>query len=151
MSTPRMPYEEFGRLAPTAVAALRALSKSVDEAGIEKSLSELVKVRVSQINGCAFCLKLHLDWARGAGVAQTKLDLVATWRDAGVFSDRERAALRWASALTALAGEAELAAAHADAAAHFDAVEIAHLTVAVGVINQWNRIAIGLGFPPKFN
>jgi AhpD family alkylhydroperoxidase len=149
MSSPRVAYEEFVRRAPAAVSALRTLSKSVTDAGIEKALSELVKLRVSQINGCAFCLKLHIDWAREAGVDQDRLDLVAVWREAGLFSARERAALRWAEALTTLSGEPELAAAYAEVAVHFDADQAAHLSVAVGVINQWNRIAIGLGFPPK--
>jgi AhpD family alkylhydroperoxidase len=149
MSTPRLTYEEFVRRAPAAIAALRALSKSVNDAGIERALSELIKVRVSQINGCAFCLKLHIDWAREAGVAQGKIDLVAAWRDAGVFSARETAALRWAEALTELSGETELDAAHSELVGHFEADQIAHLSVAVGVINQWNRIAIGFRFPPN--
>ncbi len=148
MSLPRLSYEEFSRRAPAAVAALRALSQSVNEAGIDKGLGELIKMRVSQINGCAFCLKLHIDWARKAEVPGLKLDLVAVWREAGVFSDREKAALRWAEALTRIADEAELAAAHAEVLAHFDADQAAHLSVAVGVINQWNRIAIGFGFAP---
>jgi AhpD family alkylhydroperoxidase len=149
MSTPRMTYDEFGRRAPAAIAALRALSKSVNDAGIEKAMSELIKVRASQMNGCAFCLKVHLDWARAAGVDQTRLDLVAVWREAGVFSERERAALRWAEALTELAQEEEVAAAHADVATLFSPDQTANLAIAIGVINQWNRIAIGLGFSPE--
>lgn len=148
MSQPRLSYAEFSRRAPAAIAALRALSQSVNEAGIDKALSELLKVRVSQINGCAFCLKLHLDWARKAGVTDAKLDLLAAWREAGAFSDREKAALRWAEALTEIADAAELDAAHAELTAHFDVDQTAQLTIAVGVINQWNRIAIGFGFPP---
>lgn len=149
MSTPRLSYEEFVQRAPAAFAALRAMTKSVDDSGLEKALTELVKVRASQINGCAFCLSLHIDWARAAGVSQRKLDLVAAWREAPAFSDRERAALGWTEALTDLAVEPEIAAAYSDALVEFTVDEAAHLTVAVGLINQWNRIAIGFGFPPK--
>jgi AhpD family alkylhydroperoxidase len=86
-------YETFQATATAARSALTALGKAVDEAGLDKALTELVKLRVSQINGCAFCTQFHLTTARQAGGDAAKLDLVAVWRDAGVFSARERAAL----------------------------------------------------------
>ena len=99
----RVTYQAFGEVAPAAYAALVALGKAVDDHGLDKSLTELVKLRVSQINGCAFCVQHHLNVARRAGVSAAKLDLVVTWTDAGLFSARECAALAWAECLTALA------------------------------------------------
>ena len=89
----RMEYAAFSQLAPNATAALTALGKAVIESGLDKSLIELIKIRASQVNGCAFCLQFHLNAARKFRLAQTKLDLVAVWRDAGIFSAREMAAL----------------------------------------------------------
>ena len=85
------------------VAALRQMSAAATAQGLERELVELVKIRVSQINGCAFCLQFHLELARKLGVAERKLGLVAAWRDAGGFSAREMAALDYAERLTGLA------------------------------------------------
>ena len=102
--SPRMDYTEFVDTAVGVPAALQALSKAVDASGLEKPLTELIKVRASQINGCAFCVQFHLNLSRKLGVAASKLDLVAVWRDTpAVFTPRERAALAWTEALTALA------------------------------------------------
>jgi AhpD family alkylhydroperoxidase len=147
-------YEEFTRVAPGVSAALRALTVAVDDSGLEKSLTELVKVRVSQLNGCAFCLQFHLDLARRQGVAGRKLDLVSAWGDERAFSARERAALRWAETLTVLGAVAGAGAdrardeAAAEAQAQFDLKELAHLTAAIASIQAWNRIVIGFRFPP---
>jgi AhpD family alkylhydroperoxidase len=148
MSEPAMTYEEFGKIATPAHAALIALGKSVDESGLEKSLTELVKVRASQLNGCAFCLKLHLDWARQNGVSADKLELVAAWREAGIFSAREMAALAYTEALTAMGVDVASGAATEALRPHFSATEAVFLTITVGTINQWNRIAVALRFPP---
>lgn len=145
--TPRLSYEVFAKTA--AHTALIALGKSVDESGLEKPLTELVKLRVSQINGCAFCVQFHLNIARKLGVSPEKLDLVAAWREAGVFSPREMAALAWAETLTGIA--AARPPSDADYAAvltEFSADEAMHLTVTIGTINQWNRIAVALRFAP---
>jgi AhpD family alkylhydroperoxidase len=144
----RVSYEVFSKTAASSHAALSALGRSVDETGLEKSLTELVKLRVSQINGCAFCLQLHLDVSRKLGIAAEKLDLVAVWREAGVFSAREMAALAWAEALTALPMEPGAGTVYETMRQEFSETEALFLTVAIGTINQWNRIAIGLGFPP---
>ena len=138
-------YAFFQRTAPDAYGALMALGKAVDDAGLEKTLTELVKLRVSQINGCAFCVAFHLNIARRIGVDSHKLDLVSVWRHSPVFSGRERAALSWAEALTSMAGE------HAPAregSGEFSSREILMLTIAVAHINAWNRIAGGLHFAP---
>ena len=145
---PRIDWTTFDQAVPGAVAALRSLSQAVDATGLDKRLTELVKVRVSQLNGCAFCLKLHLDWARKAGVPGLALDLLATWREVEVFDARERAALAWAEALTGMAAQHVSDAAFAEAAQQFGQTELAALTTAIATINAWNRIAGSLRFEP---
>lgn len=144
----RMSYEEFTRAAAPVQDALLALGKAVDDSGLDKAFTELVKLRASQINGCSFCLQLHLNIARKLGVPREKLDLIGVWRETDVFSPRERAALAWTEALTELNGEEARAAAGAALPEHFTQGEILFLTITIGTINQWNRIAIGLSFPP---
>jgi AhpD family alkylhydroperoxidase len=143
-----MDMETYMATASGVVHALRALGAAVDESGLDKGLTELLKIRVSQLNGCAFCLQYHLNLARRHGVTAAKLDQVAAWPDAPVFTPRERAALAWSEALTKM-GQAHVdEALHARLCAEFDAVEVAHLTASVGAINAWNRIAGGLKFTP---
>ena len=143
-----MSYEAFAQAAGSVQDAMRALGKAVDESGLDKALTELVKLRASQINGCAFCLQLHLNVARKLGLPQEKIDLLAVWRETTLFSDRERAALAWTEALTLTGDHDARTTASSDLKARFSEAEIVYLTVAIGTINQWNRIAIGLGFPP---
>jgi len=145
-SRPHIPFEEFAKT--PAYAALGALSESVDKSSLDKTLTELVKLRASQINGCAFCIQYHLNVARRLGVPAEKLDLVAAWREAGVFSAREMAALAWTETLTAISKEAASDAAYAALRAQFSEAEAMHLSVAIGTINQWNRIAVALRFAP---
>jgi AhpD family alkylhydroperoxidase len=143
-----MDMDTYMATAPGVVSALRALGAAVDESGLDKGLTELIKIRVSQLNGCAFCLQYHLNLARRHGVAADKLDQVAAWPDAPVFTPRERAALAWSEALTRM-GQAHVEdALHAQLCAEFDAAEVAHLTASIGAINAWNRIAGGLRFTP---
>lgn len=144
----RLTYPDFAKAAPAAHAALLALGKSVEESGLEKTLTELVKLRASQLNGCAFCLQYHLDIARKLGVPADKLDLVAAWREAGVFSPREMAALAWTETLTEMTADVTSEEAYTALLEHFSETEAMFLTVAVGTINQWNRIAVALRFPP---
>ncbi|MCE1237117.1 MAG: carboxymuconolactone decarboxylase family protein [Hyphomicrobiales bacterium] len=145
---PRLDIEAFRVAAPEAYEALGALSRAVDATGLDKGLTELVKLRVSQINGCAFCVGFHLALARRVGVAQEKLDFVAVWREAGVFSPRETAALAWAERLTAMATAPFGDDASAALLSVFSPDEVIPLTVAIANINAWNRIAGGLAFPP---
>jgi AhpD family alkylhydroperoxidase len=145
---PYMEWDSFNTLAPDAVAALRALGKAVDDAGLDKQLTELLKIRASQINGCAFCLQFHLNTARKAGLSSAKIDLVATWADASIFSAREHAALAWTEALTKMGQQHISGQTYANLTAHFSATEIAYLTASIGAINAWNRIAGGLRFTP---
>jgi AhpD family alkylhydroperoxidase len=144
----RMEFAEFEKIAPEARAALSALSKAVEDSGLEKGLIELLKIRASQVNGCAFCVQFHLNLARKAGVAQTKLDLVAVWRDAGVFSEREMAALAWTEELTKVTPNGVGNEAYGAAERAFTKSELVFLTVAVASINTWNRIAMAFRFTP---
>ena len=148
MSAISMTYEAFAGLAPEVQAALRAMSKAVDDAGLDKDLTELIKFRASQLNGCAFCLQFHLNLARRLGVPAAKLDLVAAWRDAGVFSPRELAALAYVEALTRLADHEVLLAAQDCLLLHFSAEEARFLTIAIATINAWNRLGVAFAFPP---
>ncbi|SDD16607.1 alkylhydroperoxidase AhpD family core domain-containing protein [Cupriavidus sp. YR651] len=143
-----MDFQEFTHIAPDVYAALGGVSKAVDASGLDKALTELVKLRVSQINGCAFCLQFHLNIARKLDIDPRKFDLLAGWRDAGIFSEREQAALGWAEALTCLADPAARDAALAAARATFQQSELVHLAATIAGINAWNRIAVGLHFPP---
>jgi AhpD family alkylhydroperoxidase len=144
----RIAYEDFVARAPAVAAALRELSKTAGEAGLDKRLVELIKVRASQINGCAFCVQFHINLARKLGVPVAKLDLVAVWREAGVFDARESAALAWTETLTRLGPESASDADYAALRAAFNEDEALFLTVAIGVINQWNRIGVALRFAP---
>jgi AhpD family alkylhydroperoxidase len=144
---PRVSYETFGKLAPQAFAALRAFGRAADDA-LDKGLLELVKLRASQINGCAFCVQHHLNLARNARVEPAKLDLVAAWRDAGIFTEKERAALAWTEDLTSLTAGSSSDASYDAVRRHFTETELVLLTVAIAAINSWNRIGVGLKFAP---
>jgi len=143
-----MDYQTFTQTAQGVYAALGGVGKAVDASGLDKALTELVKLRVSQINGCAFCLQFHLNIARKLDINPRKFDLLAGWRDAGIYSEREAAALGWAEALTHLTDPAARDAAYALARGVFSEGELAFLAAAIAVINAWNRIAVGLHFAP---
>src|SRR5690349_6626182 len=102
MSHARSEYADFQAVAPDAFSAVRALSAIAAKAGLDKQLLELIKIRASQINGCAFCLQFHILQAETLGLASDKINLVAVWREAPQFSPRERPALAWTEALTML-------------------------------------------------
>jgi len=142
----RIDRPAFQRMAPAANAAMLALGKAVAESGLEPALVELVKIRASQMNGCAFCTLYHADLARAAGVEQRRLDLLPAWRDAGAFTPREQAALAWTEVLTVM--QPDTAAEYSALAAQFSPAEIAALTAGIANINAWNRIAGGLRFTP---
>ncbi len=143
-----MDFQAFTQTAPDVYASLSGVSKAVTASGMDKALTELVKLRVSQINGCAFCLQFHLNIARKLEIDPRKFDLLAGWRDAGIYSGREMAALGWAEALTQLTDPQARDAALATAQAEFDEKELVFLAATVASINAWNRIAVGLHFPP---
>ena len=145
----RMSYADFQRSAADVYGALLGLSKLAGAAGLEKDLVELVKLRASQINGCAFCLQHHLNMARQLKVPPEKLDLLAAWREAGIFSPREQAALQWTETLTHVAREGVPDAAYAAVREQFEEREVVYLTSAVCAINAWNRMAVAMNFPPS--
>lgn len=145
---PRMASADVYALVPDAPPAIRALGAAAEQAGLDLGMLELVKLRASQINGCAFCVQYHIDVALGLGVPRSKLDLVAVWREAGIFDAREMAALAWSETLTLLAETHAPDAAYEAARAVFDDRELAALTVAVATINVWNRISVAYRFPP---
>lgn len=142
-------YEKFLAIAPAATKALQDLGNAVGDTSLDKKLIELVKLRVSQINGCAFCTQYHLDLARRLTVETVKLDLLAVWRDAGVFSSREMAALDWAEHLARMLSAVVPDDAYVRLREAFSENEAVHLTVAIANINAWNRIAGALRFPPQ--
>ncbi|MBR8126367.1 carboxymuconolactone decarboxylase family protein [Burkholderia multivorans] len=137
------------KLNPFAVAP--ALMKdwmavSVAAAGsLEPTLIELVKIRASQINACANCLNMHTVEARAQGETEQRINLLAAWREAPCYTDRERAALGWTDALTRLSEGHVHDAAYAELNAHFTQEEQVKLTLMINVINGWNRLAVGFG------
>lgn len=141
-----MDYRDFESIAKHADAALRQMGNAVEASGLDKTLTELVKLRASQINGCAFCLDLHLDWARKAGVSDRKIDLLPVWHEADVFSPAERAALSLTEALTRIEAGGPAAENITELGRHFSRSEIVFLTIAIANINAWNRIAGPLRF-----
>ena len=147
-NNPRITSQEFQHHAAAASSALTALSQAVTTSVLDPELQQLVKVRASQINGCAFCTQYHLNSARKHGVAAEKLDLLAVWRESGIFSAREQAALAWTEKLTQIAGDHVSDQDYAAVCAEFSTEEVAWLTTAIGLINAWNRIAGPLRFPP---
>jgi AhpD family alkylhydroperoxidase len=133
--------------APETYAAIRALDATIQRGGLDKTLVELVKMRASQINGCAFCLDMHAKDARRLGETEQRLYLLNAWREAPYYSDRERAALAWTECLTRLSTDGAPDAAYRALEDNFSPVEIANLTALIGVINIWNRVAVGLNWP----
>jgi AhpD family alkylhydroperoxidase len=147
MSHARKDYPDFKALAPDIYERVLALSQLSGKAGLEKDLLELVKIRASQLNGCAFCVQFHILEAERLGVPADKLNLVVVWREAPQFSQRERAALAWTEALTLLPGGVSDDVC-AQASAAFSEKELAYLSSAIGVINVWNRFGVAYRWTP---
>ena len=147
MSHARSEYKDFQTQAPDVFDAVLALGQFAAKAGLDQQLLELVKLRASQINGCAFCVQHHILFSERIGVPADKLNLVAVWREAPNFSPRERAALAWAEALTFLPdGVSEEV--YADASGEFSEAELMYLTSAVASINVWNRFGAAFRWTP---
>jgi AhpD family alkylhydroperoxidase len=147
MSHARREYEDFKTLAPDAYEIVAALGKAASRAGIDRQLLELVKLRASQINGCAFCVQFHILQGEGLGISADKLNLVVVWREAPLFSSRERAALAWTEALTELDGGVSDEV-YKQASAEFSEKELVYLTSAVASINVWNRFGVAYRWTP---
>src|SRR3984893_4398413 len=140
MSRARSEYKDVQRLAPDAFETVQTLGKLAAKAGLDKQLLELVKLRASQINGCAFCVQFHILQGESLGIPADKLNLVVVWREAPQFSDRERAALAWTEALTRLS-EGVSDAVYAEASAAFSELELTYLTSSLTWINGSNRFS----------
>lgn len=147
--TPRI--DNAFKHAPDAFKAMVALETSIAQSGLEHSLIELVKMRASQINGCAFCLYMHATDAAKAGESDMRLHLLPGWREATVYSARERAALAWTEALTRVAETHAPDADYALVEAAFSEKERAYLTFLIGSINVWNRVQIGFRAAPPMD
>ena len=140
------------QIAPTAGMALLGPSNIVhDSTALDKTLLALVNIRASQINGCAFCTIMHVTEARDAGETENRLHSLAVWREAGAFSDREQTALAWTEALTDLAHRRVSDELYERAHAEFGDAGLADLTLAISVINAWNRLNVAFATPPDWN
>lgn len=137
----------YVKASPAAYQAMLALQSVVDKSGLEKPLLELIKIRASQINKCAFCLHMHTRDARRGGESEERVYLLETWRESPLYTDRERAALAWTEALTLLPQAGAPDAVYAALTTHFSEPESVNLTLAIGAINIWNRFGVGFQVP----
>jgi AhpD family alkylhydroperoxidase len=133
---------DYKTAAPGALKAMLGLETYVRNSGLEHSLLELVKTRVSQINGCAHCLDMHTKDARAAGETEQRLYVLPAWHEAPFYSERERAALAWAEAVTQISAGAVEDELYAEVRRHFDEKALVDLTLAIIAINGWNRLAV---------
>ncbi|MEW9900942.1 carboxymuconolactone decarboxylase family protein [Chitinivorax sp. PXF-14] len=135
--TPRFDLYETG---PAAVKAMLGLEAYLSQCGLDKRLIELIKLRCSQINGCGFCVDMHVTEARKIGESERRLHAVAVWRMTPFFDARERAVLAWAEAMTLIAQSHATDALYEELRQHFSDKEVVDLTMAVNAINGWNRL-----------
>jgi AhpD family alkylhydroperoxidase len=133
---------DFYKAKPSAIKTLVAVEEYIGKSSLEKSLAELVRLRASQINGCAFCVDMHTTDARKGGETDRRLAAVVVWRETPFFTDRERAALEWTEALTLVSHDHVPDAVWEAVQPHFTEEEIVDLTLLVSQINSWNRFAI---------
>ena len=139
---------EYWKIAPGGFRALNSLETYLHESGLENNLLHMIKLRASQINGCAYCIDMHWKDARAAGETEQRLYSLDAWRETPFYTDRERAALEWTEAVT-LVSETHVPDEVSDRVkAHFGEEELANVTMAVVTINAWNRIAISLRAVP---
>jgi AhpD family alkylhydroperoxidase len=139
---------DYSKASPAALKAMYALQVAVNASGLEPSLQELVKLRVSQINGCAFCIDMHFREAKAKGEKEERLYLLDAWRESPVYTDRERTALAWAEAVTLVSQTHVPDEVFVEARKHFDESELVNLTLAVVAINGWNRFSISFRAMP---
>lgn len=139
----------FYSSAPEAIESMVNLEKYIRTSTLPKSLMELVRLRASQINGCAYCVDLHTSDARKAGEDERRLAAVVVWRETPFFSERERAALEWTESLTLIAQTHAPDEIWEQVKVHFTAKELVDLTLLIGTINTWNRIAIAFRKMPE--
>ena len=141
MTTPRM---NIFQAAPDGTKGLLAVEASIGKSGLEHGLIELVRLRASQINGCSYCIYMHVQDAVKSGETHMRLHLLDGWRESPLYSARERAALAWTETLTRVADKGAPDEEYEAMQRHFSETEIAYLTLLIGTINLWNRLQIGL-------
>lgn len=140
---------DFALASPDVVKAMYALEAAIAKLGLEHSLLELIRLRASQINGCAFCVDMHTSDARKAGETERRLYAVSVWRETPFFTARERAVLAWTEALTLLPHSQAPDDDYAALAAELTPAEMVNVTLAIGTINTWNRLAVGFRKMPE--
>ncbi|MFZ1108867.1 MAG: carboxymuconolactone decarboxylase family protein [Rhodomicrobium sp.] len=140
---------DLSKISPEGFKAMLGVHSYVQNSGLPLGLLELVKIRASQINGCAFCIAMHVPLARKHGVSDDQMHLLVAWREAPIYSPKERAALAWAEALTQLTGGDVSDEVYAEMRQHFSEREVADLSFAVAEINAWNRLMICSRTPPQ--
>lgn len=136
------PRLDYYTASPEALKAVLALEAAIFELSVERPLLELIRLRVSQVNNCAFCADMHAMEARRAGETERRLFAVSVWRESPFFTARERAALEWCEAVTLLSESRVPEAVFLHAREQFSERELVDLTVAIGAINCWNRLAV---------
>lgn len=147
----RISRTQVYKMQPALLQHLVALAKAAEASGLPHSLIHLIKIRASQLNGCAFCQHMHANEARKDGEKQQRLDVLPAWREVGaMFTPAEQAALRWTEALTLVAQQDVSDADYAAVAAEFSEAQILDLSVLIVTINSWNRIAVAFHFQPDF-
>ena len=132
--------------APAAMKALQNVEAYLHQCGLDQRLIELVKMRTSQINGCAYCLDMHSKELRRLGEIEQRIYLLNAWRESPLYTPRERAALAWTEAVTLIAQTHAPNAAYTEVRRQFDDKELIDLTILIGMINLWNRLAISLRY-----
>ena len=132
----------YSKVAPEGMEGLQKLEKYVKNSGLEAGLIELVKLRASQINGCAYCIDMHTKDARTNGESEQRLYAVSAWHEAPFYSERERAALAWTEAVTLINQDHVPDEIYAEARKHFSEKELVDLTLGIIAINSWNRLAV---------
>ncbi len=142
------PRVNYAKAAPGALEAMRGLETYVRRCGLEGPLLELVRMRASQINGCAYCIDMHSKDARAAGETEQRLYALSAWEEAPFYTDRERAALAWTEAVTRVSETRIPDEVFEHARRFFDEAELVNLTLAIVAINGWNRLAIGFRVVP---
>ncbi len=137
----------YSKAAPEGIEILHKLESYIKKAGLEADLVELVKLRASQINGCAYCIDMHTKDARSQGESEQRLYGVSAWREAPFYNERERAALAWTESVTKISEEHVPDEIYDRVKKHFSERELVNLTLAVIAINAWNRLAISFRTP----
>jgi AhpD family alkylhydroperoxidase len=146
--TTMKPRMNFYQAAPESIKALTAVESQIQSSGLEQPLIELVRIRASQINGCAFCINMHTQDARKRGETEQRLYLLNAWREAPLYTDRERAALAWTEAVTLISETHVPDEVYEELRKNFSEAESVNLTILIGTINAWNRLAISFRAVP---